>query len=345
LSLKFYAKITFTAVFLHSPAGPIIVIASIAMVILLKLAKEHTKGLTEKQITQFAVDQLKVGFRNLDVFTSQEEFDGILKTRTTKLHDIGFRATDDANALCYIALPIYLPSKDIQPRFKIHSTELSDDQIQGLLEVAFEKGIILEFTSFKRMYNDTRTPNYLSKPDDLQYTRERMEKAFKISVQFLEGCLKKENVVIEKINAQLNALGFKWDTPEGDKVMKSPIYLEEDKTLVIRGNCNEIPDITEAVMQLSEWVDEIKVYQLGLGFDFLISRDKWINFKDNFPESKCSVTFIGNELQEKQDNHSIWQKEPHKEPGFWDRLQSFTEDFKRVQENTKAKENPQPLAG
>lgn len=276
------AAIGFTA-FLLSPTCLTIAIGTVACLIfayyLRDLAAQHVKGLTKEQLISCTVDKL------IDEFTHLEQL-----KKEQSLNSIIF----DFNQLYSLCTDI--SSNGEQQKFKIYSRELKMPQIQSLLEAAYRNHIILEFDEFSHdTFLDKTTPSYSSdvERDFGKIAAEGMLKAFDISVEFLEKRLQESHMNLVDINNQLNALGYKWETQDGIKVLKNPVYLEDELNIVIQGNCNEIPNPPlDAVSRLVDYVEAITIHQVGINQAYLSNKKAWQQFKNQFLEFGEKVSFI-----------------------------------------------------
>lgn len=335
------------------PTIPILAITGIALMCLgMYLHKVSAKHLEGLDIQAFAVQKLIEGFDQLPIYSSKDDLDAALKSNVKFMHNMALEAIEKAQAFKYLATVLYRPTKDIQPRFRISSKDLTMEQIQALLDKAYERGIILEFSQLIR-YNLEGAQKALTCDSDVkndygENTLKNMHLGFDIALAYLEKRFQVPDLDVKKVNAQLDALGFKWESEEGTKVLKPNFYLEDNKTLVIRGNCSEIPNPIDAIKRLYRYVNYLKMPYTGIrflklkieGHDqelFLLAREgrDWDTFSQHVSELTKGRLMRVNRIEIKEDYEQIWQStSPHDVP-LKDSAQDFNEDMKRVSELKK----------
>lgn len=307
------AKIGFTAVLASSSLttlGITVIAAGVFAYLLGKYSSRAMVGLTHEKIVDLSVKQLNSILENLTVFRAGEYPEDVTTIRQHTNYVIGL-ITRVNQLHCLVSS---LSQLTLQPRVGIYGTDLSMEQRLALLKTAYAKGIVLEFYEFFHgNFMDKTLPSYSTEVerDYGSTTAEKMKLAFECSVNFLENCLQNrdENFDVEGVNDQLNALGFKWPTPQGYKILKPAIYLESESSLVIKGNCNELPNpINQSLEKLAPYVHEIKIHRAGITSSFLHSDKSWNSFQDNLQElfPGNSIVFI----EDAEENDSIWQTIP-----------------------------------
>ncbi len=288
-----------------------------------RLVASHYKGLTSEHRLEIALEELKAAFDQLPVFESEVELQQRLADDLEFDCQTAERILEKANKLHYLAVADYRPTKQIQPRLHIFNA-LSLDQQKDLLEVAYQKGIILEFASYHYRLGVEPLPDVPGRKLDAQgcYRRtvDRVQQGAKLAVDFLENCLiqDSDSIDIKQINTQLYALGYTFVKNETKHVLNPVVYMESEDTLVIRGNFSEIDDLPAIIDRLAPHVKNVKIERRGL-LSSLTPALLNVNFAGK-------MTFV----DELDDMPSIWQTAVPLEPGL-------KEIWKDIQEDTARK--------
>lgn len=308
------------------------------------LTKKHYAGLSHEKRVTIAVDELKESFRKLPVCRTEEELKLKLETDPEFTFGTANEAVRGVNDdLLLIVHPRYRPTKDVTARFDIYQCGTTEDQKQELLDVAFEKGIVLRFNDFFDYLIIGKLPERFNKKDLLKSTLDKMLQSHMTSVNFLARRLQAFDASkIKEINDQLRALAFRFKKNDKNHVLNPTVYLEENGTVVIRGNCSEIGHPAFAIAKLAPYVTDIKIEIEGIldtvadGKSLLNPRN-WEEFAKSlngkFPGKLTFVESLAN-------MPVIWQDEQtygNEEQGLGDIIRIAHEDSKRVA-NLKSKQ-------
>lgn len=336
--------IGFTAA-LATPTIVIIGITAIALVCLglclSHLAKKHIQGM---DVNAFAVQKLLEGFDKLTIYRTDEERLHALSTDKNYIHNLAYKALEESAVFTSIAEALYNPMSETQPRFRIKNGKWTHEQIQALLDKAYERGIILEFSQLF-----TPVPPFGKEPSPQieahkEYNKSDvawMQYGFNTAWMFLEKRLQdKTTFDVNKVNAQLDALGYKWKSISGDKVAKPNFYMEDKNTVVIRGNCSEIPSPTDAIKHLAPLVERIKMPLAGLQFvecnETVDGKEKKLTLGKDWETYLSCVKEIAlgrlkiEDNQAAQQQETIWQNSRDHELSMWTRLKFAWQDGNRI---------------
>lgn len=237
------------------------------------LAKNHLEGLSHKNRTEVALDELK---KNLEEWpeAGYGNYSQANKALT---------ANEVYNGIAKLAAVYYDPEKELQPRLRIW--DASENQKLELLKIAHSKGILLHFGDYDRCVFE-KFPEIIKFPGDLVYNSlfDDFEESFKTSVLFLSEHLPTDK--IEIINQQLLALSFVFFSKDKEAVMKPLVYLEDSQTVLIRGNEHEIKDISWGIKKLAPLFKTIKVERCRLLRSHVEVSDseclQWAKFLEKF---------------------------------------------------------------
>ena len=303
--------------------------------------RRHYQGLTEKRKTELALQEFKQGLSDLPVCQSQDELNDKLANDATFTSQVAHNVIKSADEISLsFAQVYYRPTKDLQPRFEIHQGLVMNQQ-QDLLNLAYEKGIILHFKSYEQRIFSFEGPQPVF--PNKEYSAEilqKMELSFECSVMFLVNHLQPLDLQrIDFINEQLRALSFKWvdRVSEKEKVFYPRVYLEDHETVVIRGNfsdSNNQNTVIWAIESLVSHVNKIKVE--GRGLLFALGVDEMGNFKDSLNARFSGKVILVDRLSDlplplPSDMDGIWQKHlPHR-PALMEVLQDVIDDDQRNQ--------------
>ncbi|MBA3721851.1 MAG: hypothetical protein H0W88_05565 [Parachlamydiaceae bacterium] len=341
LVLASYRKV-YSAKYLSSTTK-LIAATSVALcclgMILKRIAARQLRNITEHQIIQFAFEKLKTHFVYLFVCKTEEEFNNYHKEDIEK--DIKcWDALEDVNTIFNLATPLYQPSKDFRPKFRINSAKLTELQQQELLTTAYQKGIILEFSHLRHFtYKKTKDAGITDiRKEHGDKCLEDMQKGFACAVSFVLNRFKAQHRNFDLINAQLKSFSFKFmENRNTSSSLRPTIYLENADTLVIRSNCSEIIDPRGAIDALAS-VNEIRTIKVELKGMHLVGDLHRPKNMEQF-KNELSAKYPGKIVfVESLDEKSIWESLSVKENSFY---KPTSQDTKAV--NVVQKIKPEDL--
>lgn len=243
-----------------------------------KLADRHLVGLNDEILAGMAAQKLKKVFESQPVFATQNDLDERLN------NDPNFNLKNIEKNLRYVEslvpfnsdsnfkiIPLYRPTKEIHPHFCIRSNRLSNKDKLDLLKICFPKGITLQFVD--NVYNlvpslalQIEKSGFPIESSGLsEDLKKSLLKSHQISVLFLKECIQNNEKNTLAINRQLESLSFRlthFNLPT--RAFKPTIYLENDDTIVLRGNCSEIGDPCDTLDELATLNKKIKIQTTGL---------------------------------------------------------------------------------
>jgi hypothetical protein len=316
-------------------------LAFIALGIYLRrLASRHCEGLTEKHRVEVALEELKKALKQLPVCQSEKELQDKLESDPDFNSHLARKAVEGVNQIDDLVWAIYHPTKEVRPRFEIQS-KLTMDQKQDLLDIAYDKEIILYFDDYKE-YIVGEFP----KSHELKFIDERCSKkiiqSLICSSHFLAKHLSTlDDKKIEYVNEQLRALCLKWrKVSDKTKVLNPNIYMEDKDTVVIRGNCLDFGknQILWMIGRLAPHVKKIKMERNGFIFSdhFSLMRgpQQWDLFQKELNERFPGQMIFVDLLNGKTD---IWQENVH----VYEISSSLTEHYHAAREEVRRLERIQ----
>ena len=308
-----------------------------------RVVNRHYQGLSEDKRVEIGLEKLKEAFNALTVCQDDQDLQDRLENDAEFTISTGRDDVEEINKeICSLAHASYLPTKQVRARFDV-SKGLTDDQKRDLLEIAHQKGIVLRFNDFQICVSDhlpMKAVKYLPYGsfvlESNKKSAQMMLDAFTCSLEFLVKYLPLDPSKIELINDQLMAFGIRIHGRSEDKVktLNPTLYMEDEETVVIRGNCSEIGDPTGAIEMLAPLVKKIKIERVGLCFVDglrLFHPNKWNDF-----QNQLNQRFPGKFLfiEEYPDMPDIWQADTGYELRDWSIsgiLEYVMEDGKRIQ--------------
>lgn len=333
------AKIGFTA-FVLAPTSVLLCISIIGLYCLGRylqnLAQQHIQGLTDTDRHVMSVAQLKDSFDLIPSFRTDEELQNAIRAQKDALFKPAREAIAKANGLQKLVSPLYDPLKNKQPRFLLHTEDLNDDEIEFLLNLAHDRGIILELSQLffygKASRKDELTHESNIVEDFGQDCANAMVRGFNIQVKFLmlrfqAYHLKGKRFDVKLIQQQLKALGFKWENKRETRALRPNIEVVNEDTIVVRGNFSEIPNPIAAVADFAPYVKKIKMPHHGIlnlefwekqknGGRWLVlsqTRD-WDDFKMHLQEVSGNKMYFIEHGEEDRQHRKTWQDDPPFDP-------------------------------
>lgn len=257
----------------------------------------NTVHFNEEALRELAFKEFKTFLEKWPIH-NLEQGEEITPSNTANLEAL-LHTLADINAIYPLATPVY-DSLEHQPKFDIHSEHLSLEQQQELLDLAYQKGIVLLFSSYSYQPNSEIRIERETNIGQIygQACLEKMQKAHLCSIEFVKRRIENANTTgefidMQKINNQLNALGFRW----GKNQVLHPTILYYDtqngeKWVGIRGNCSEIGNPEQAIEILSPYVTGFTIDRIGLLFisQFYLNQ-KWETFKQELQAKYRQNTF------------------------------------------------------
>ena len=309
-----------------------------------KVAARHVAGLTEEKAIAIRLEEFKVRLEKLPICQTKEE----LEAKLAQDADFGINTALDLSLDIDHVYARYNPIKDLQPRFIIRDS-LSMDQKLGLLDFAYEKGIVFEFGDYEVLFDKFPKSNTNFEKEYSSIIKKKVVEAFTcISHYVSRRLMEQKPLKLELLQNQINALGIKWG--EGGnlkKVLKAPMYLEDRQTAVFRPNCSEVgPNFADVFEMIIPHVQCFKINGEGLLYlEQLYKRGNWENFKSDLNQKYPNKLMF---IEEGMDRN-IWQadiapefnlltKEGRKVVG--EKVKEIFVDANR-RENLKKNEHPQ----
>ncbi|MBA3239469.1 MAG: hypothetical protein H0T62_14155 [Parachlamydiaceae bacterium] len=306
------ALIQFSATLL-APAVFVLITAAALKYIAYKLVQSVDEGLVLQGLTNQKKAELFAA-RFKEIITSATEMD--VKFINALEDDLGIR-TPFHNFLQVR----FDPRKEEIAQFSVCNDELSDDIVDDLLLTAYNKGVILHFSNLEESFYSFSKSLEESKPMYDEFLRKWGILGFRdrvvpeanlsalISARFVSNCFKTGDVQVDKMNQQLNALGFKYfkkgsldEVHDDAKAVKPAIFMENEDTLIIRSLFGEVGNLKDflALLNVNESCIEglnIKTVKVQ-GEGFFISQRKCLS--DNLEQEKSAL-----EKEIKEKNHGV----------------------------------------
>jgi hypothetical protein len=290
-------------------------LAFIALGIYLRrLASKHCEGLTEEYRVEVAVEELKKALKQLPVCQSEKELQDRLESDPEFNSHLAKEAVEGVNQIDDLVWAIYHPTKEVRPRFEIKS-KLTMDQKGDLLDIAYDKEIILYFDDYKEYIVGEFPKDHELKFVDKECS-EKIIKSLIFSGDFLARHLPiLDDKKIEYVNEQLRALCVKFrKVSEKIKVLNPNIYMEDKDTVVIRGNCLDLgkDQILWMIARLYPHVKKVKIERNGFifsdHFGLMRGPQQWDLFQKELNERFPGQMIFVDLLNGKTD---IWQENVH----------------------------------
>lgn len=286
-----------------------------------KLGDRQFKGLTDKRRADIAFEELKKEIEKLPVCVDQNDLDQKLKTEEFGLQIL--EGMNKVNAIYQMVQTLYIPTQDIQPHFVIFSEDLSIEQQLDLLDAAYKKGILLDFTSPVAKIAALEV-------DYLKLLSEELKNPFELSMKYIERRLQNKDDRYDRMNAQLKSLALKCISPSDRKILSPNFQFESDGTLAIRSRFSEIVD-PRVILELAPHVKQLKIEKSGfIQPKGSFSEAGWNAmekaFQDKYPNK---IIFFS---EENGEASPIWQTNPtfHSQEEISNAIQEDTSRRRRL---------------
>ncbi len=259
-----------------------------------------TTDLTPSKRVQIAVAHFMERIQNISSFTPEE---------TDKLYD---DIHSVSSPLLYIR---FNPYKGEEPAFHFKDKSIEHDQLLKLLNTSMNHGVAIHLSTLEKLHIQRQGEDSLKTKKVLEESAEKMiaknaidqrgneqiARSLKLSATFLKSCIESGTPLnVDMINGQLNMLAAKYKTFKNIATsLKPSIFLEDDKTIVIRSILGECGSALEAIQQLDIAGYTIKLLgrghriSAGVGLEIAsTSADggpKWQAFMTQLQSSKCTI--------------------------------------------------------
>lgn len=223
-SLEIVRRVYFTGVVVFPLAPSIVLISSLAFVALgitlRVLANRQFNSFPEKKRAQLAFEALKKQILTWPVFADEKSLAAYCKVHP----DFGYQQiADRLNVVNYtydLVGVLYDPIKNPCPHLRVHSILLNENEINELLFLGFQRGLIIHFTHLEENRPSGKDYPFAAYYYECKEVLDRgealptFEASKKLSLVFLENILKlfKEKslpIPTERIQMQLYALAPK----------------------------------------------------------------------------------------------------------------------------------------
>ncbi|WP_068469717.1 hypothetical protein [Candidatus Protochlamydia phocaeensis] len=291
-----------------------------------RLSSRAVTGLTDAQVRRLSIEKIKQFLTTLPI-SAQEWEEARERNRSFSPAQI-LRMTEQFESMDPRLCIKYAVEPGNQPRFRLSSAFISLEQKLELLDLAYRRGIILEFSNHgfglsseaPTIQADCRSQLSSSEKEK---RRQTMERAFLCSLHFLERRLRDPSREFERINAQLDALCFEAGLGFGKKVLKPVMTLENNQTLVIQDNCYKGVNVPLALEKLTSSLQEIKV---EINSAATLSQEDLQRYREELIHQYPHKLAFIEHSREKTD---IWQDQPYRW-GFREIFRSFQRQVRGV---------------